>query len=258
MAAGQANEPNQLVYFPAAGSTDQRRAFKRLGDMVGVASMDAQPHTPRSVQTNVRSLTHSIAASEEWKLGREIYWNETAELFTELPSHSPVGWASANQPPATNVVKAAGVASAEVAVRPDPTTRDVLFTFDFGLMPQLAAQGSYVLRNYAAADIVDVPVGKTTPGEDLPTAQIVSGWYRDDGTVAPGTATIALGTLADPDAIMVATLVSTLSGGGAWVKTALTLAATTIPATEVVMTIAANDITAGTFQIYLENGNFKG
>lgn len=258
MAAGQANEPNQLVYFPSNDSTDERREFKRLGDMLGVASMDAQPNTPRAVQTNVRSLTHNIAASEEWKLGREISWHEAAGIFSQLPSHSPVGWASSNQAPETNVVKAAGVTSAEIAVRPEPTTRDVLFTFDFALMPQLAPQGAYVLRNYAAADIVDIPVGKTTPGEDLPTAQIKSGWYRDDGNVAPGTATIALGTLADPDAIMVATLVSTLAGGGAWTKTALTLAATTIPADEVVMTIAANDITAGKFQIYLENGNFTG
>lgn len=239
------NNADQLGYTPAAdGSGD----YLRLGDLVGFRATPEETERPNVLFTDAVFITNEVIAAEQWNVGQSIY-RSAAGVYTTMQTGAFVGVAAFNgAAPSSGIVKAVDQIDGWVFQKQaGGSSADVLHAYDFALTPTegLIAggpglDGRYLLRSYS------------------PDAQIISGWFKHNGSVAPGGATIQLGTVADPDAIMVATDITTLVAlGAAFKENPITIVGGgPVPAPEVVMTVTVTDLTAGKFQFFLKNGAF--
>jgi len=231
-----------------AGVTEPaEREVKQVGALLGFVANQGDAGDLQVVLTRGQSLTAQVVAAETIPLGTPLYWHEFEQVCSIRESDAFLGWAARDAIEDTSgLAKKAGETTVSVILASARRAARFLEVLDFAAVGAPAAQGSYTLRDYLTET--------GAPG------QVLSPIYlTHDGLLAPGAAVIEIGTVADPDAFLVATDLTTILAGGVAgeeVSYALPAAATVLPADEIVLTITVADITAGKLRIRMENSAF--
>lgn len=246
MAQGQTADGKQFTRRAGASEPLQRQ-YKLVGNASCITDNAAAANDHQVCHHQVRTENQQLVAAEEWKIGQRVHWhdylNAGAGGISALESDAPIGYAvlpSMDDVTSTNVAKSSGDLSAWINVTAEARGPDLIAVIDFASASAPKLQGSYLLRDYSAE-----PAG---------AANIASLELVHDGNLAPGTATIQLGTLADPDAIygpVDFTAIGLLGAAFTVLSPAVATPGLSVP--EVVLTITVADASAGKLRIALRN-----
>lgn len=226
------------------------REYRQVGNASCITHDSAAEGELQVCLHSVRTSVAQVVAAEQWKIGEAVYWHPWldagAGAFSRLESDAHVGYAVLpymDDVASTNIAKSPGDASAWLNFTGEGRSRDFVAALDFAGALTPTAIGTYVLRDFTAEPAGSGRVGGLT--------------FVHDGALAPGGATIQLGTLADPDAIYGPIDFTGLAALGAAYTSISAVAATPgLIVPEIVLTITAAAATAGKLRIGIRNTAF--
>lgn len=224
------NQTERLRFTAATDHTVDE--IVQQSDVVGFAGSDiANGKTGLLwILQNAVIQPSQLNAAETWVAGQTLYWNEAAGVATKHQTHMVLGIAEKAKA-ASATVEGGAAAGHRVIVGPRKAPNLVQYTIDFANFPAAArAQGDFTLLDFGQTAHIDSATVYT----------------KGDSSLAPGTATIALGDGSGANGqIAAAAAISTYSGTVA--NDATPVASTEV--TKVVLRIGTADFTAGWLKI---------